>query len=152
MARHDKDHIDQKAKQMQTANLPKLSVFYCINSFAESALLAGGLKERADVTFVKMPCSSMVKDVFLLRAFEADADAVIVLVCPEGQCRYIEGNIRAKKRVAWVRKLLDEIGLDGRRLSLFNVEPNDDGAVAELIAKTVSDLQALGPNPARSAD
>jgi len=93
----------------------------------------------------------MVKDVFLLRAFEADADGVAVLVCPEGQCRFIEGNIRAKKRAAFVRNLLDDIGLDGRRLGLFNVKPGDEDLVMEIVEKVVSGLKELGPSPARSA-
>jgi coenzyme F420-reducing hydrogenase delta subunit len=104
--------------------------------------------ENVDLKFVSMACSSMVKDVFLLRAFEAGADAVIVLVCPEGKCRHVEGNIRAKKRVAWVKDLLDEIGLDGRRLSLFNISENDKGNVVQIIRDTAGALDELGPNPA----
>lgn len=144
------DHGNRKAKHMQTVYLPKITIFYCINSFVESTAVMGSLEDRAEVSLVKMPCSSMVKDVFLLRAFEADADAVVILVCPEGQCRYIEGNIRAKKRVAWVRKLLDDIGLDGRRLSLFNVKSGDEDHVKKIVGATLSGLKALGPNPARS--
>ncbi len=41
---------------------------------------------------IKLPCSSMTREVVLLKAFEAGADAVVVLVCPEGSCRYLEGN------------------------------------------------------------
>jgi F420-non-reducing hydrogenase iron-sulfur subunit len=71
---------------------PRITVFHCINTFGEgdASPLAGG--EKFVSKFVKLPCSSMVKDVFLLRAFEAGADAVVVLVCPEGACRYVEGN------------------------------------------------------------
>ncbi|NOQ18932.1 MAG: hydrogenase iron-sulfur subunit [Desulfobacterales bacterium] len=97
---------------------------------------------------VKLPCSSMVKDVFLLRAFEAGSDAVILLVCPEGQCRYVEGNIRAKKRVEWVRNLLDEIGLGGRRLSLSNISAGNNVAASQIIQNVLKDLEGLGPNPA----
>ena len=95
-----------------------------------------------------MPCSSMVKDVFLLRAFEAGSDAVVVLVCPEGQCRFLEGNIRAKKRVAWVRNLLDEIGLNGQRLSLSNISSGDKITVGQIIDDVLKNLAELGPNPA----
>ena len=95
-----------------------------------------------------MPCSSMVKDVFLLRAFEAGADGVIVLVCPEGQCRYLEGNIRAKKRVAWVQNLLDEIGLDGRRLFLDNMAAGDNTSANQTMDTVLKNLAVLGPNPA----
>ena len=98
---------------------------------------------------VKLACSSMVKDVFLLRAFEMGADAVIVLVCPEGQCRYVEGNLRAYKRVMWVQKLLDEIGIDGKRLSLVNISSEDKGAVTQVVEKVRADLMERGPSPAR---
>lgn len=128
---------------------PEITVFHCINSFNEddSRLLAD--EGVADLTFVKMACSSMVKDVFLLRAFEAGADAVVVLVCPEGHCRYVEGNLRANKRVAWVRGLLDEIGLDGRRLALFNVSGKDQDLADQAIQKTLAALKDLGPSPAK---
>lgn len=95
-----------------------------------------------------MPCSSITHEVFLLRAFEAGADAVVVLVCPEGQCRYLEGNVRAAKRVARMKKLVDEIGLDGRRLNIFHIPLRDKSAVERIINQTVCDLASLGPNPA----
>ena len=76
--------------------IPKITVFHCINAFPENTYSLFVGRDDFEVKFIKLPCSSMVKDVFLLRAFEAGADAVVVLVCPEGQCRYVEGNIRAK--------------------------------------------------------
>jgi coenzyme F420-reducing hydrogenase delta subunit len=136
---------------MQTPDLPKITIFYCINSFSETRGALNGIENKAEISFVKMPCSSMVKDVFLLRAFEAGADAVVILVCPEGQCRYLEGNIRAKKRTAWVAKLLDDIGLDGRRLSLHHAESSGGIDIGLIIARVVETLIALGPNPARKA-
>jgi coenzyme F420-reducing hydrogenase delta subunit len=90
----------------------------------------------------------MVKDVFLLRAFEAGADTVVVLVCPEGACRYVEGNLRAKKRVRWVQALLDDIGLNGKRLSLFNLAPGDTAAADRIVREVLGDVAVLGPNPA----
>ena len=127
---------------------PKITLFHCINTFSDGASLPIAAEVGCELQSVKLPCSSMVKDVFLLRAFEDGSDAVIVLVCPEGQCRYVEGNLRAKKRVIWVKKLLDEIGLDGRRLSIFNISPGDEAAAVQNIQKVISDLADLGPNPA----
>ena len=122
---------------------------YCINSFTEKAAFHAGFKHDAELNFVKLACSSMVKDVYLLRAFEAGSDAVVVFVCPEGHCRYVEGNLRAKKRIAWVRNLLDEIGLDGNRLALFNLAPKDEAAAEKIIKDTVTELKDLGLSPAR---
>ena len=127
---------------------PKITVFHCVNTFNGVTGIPITDANEFDWRMVKLACSSMVKDVFLLRAFEAGSDAVILLVCPEGQCRYVEGNLRAKKRVNYVKKLLDEIGLDGRRLSLFNVSSEDEGTSARIFQKIRSDLAGLAPNPA----
>jgi coenzyme F420-reducing hydrogenase delta subunit len=128
---------------------PKITVMYCINSFTEKAAFHAGFKNDVELSFVKLACSSMVKDVYLLRAFEAGSDAVVVFVCPEGHCRYVEGNLRAKKRIAWVRNLLDEIGLDGERLSLFNLAPDDGAAAEKIIRDTLTTIGDLGLSPAR---
>ena len=133
---------------MEKAFKPKITLFHCINAFSGGAALSFPETKGAQIEFVKMACSSMVKDVFLLRAFEAGADAVVVMVCPEGFCRYVEGNIRAKKRVGWIKDLLDEIGLNGKRLSLFNILQGDQEAAAEIIQQIIKDLEILGPNPA----
>ncbi len=105
-------------------------------------------EDHFEMRTVKMPCSGMVKDIFLLKAFESGSDAVIVMVCPEGACRHAEGNLRAKKRVEWVRNLLDEIGLGRRRLSIFNISSQDESTAVQIIRQTLSDLADLGPNPA----
>ena len=127
---------------------PKITLFHCVNAFGDGDELSLIGNKTCEIKTVKMACSSMVKDVFLLRAFEAGADGVIVLVCPEGQCRYVEGNIRAKKRVAWVRNLLDDIGLDGRRLSLTNMAAGDKAAATRTVDDVAKKLAELGPNPA----
>ena len=127
---------------------PKITLFHCINTVSEIDGFSLAGQDNLELETVKLPCSSMVKDVFLLRAFEAGSDAVIVLVCPEGQCRYVEGNIRAKKRVAWVRNLLDEVGIGGRRLSLSNLSAGDNDSASRMIRNVLRDLEDLGPNPA----
>ena len=127
---------------------PKITLFHCINAFDDTTELFLTGKDTCEIQTVKMACSSMVKDVFLLRAFEAGADGVIVLVCPEGQCRFLEGNIRAKKRVGWVQNLLDEIGLDGRRLFLTNMAAGDNTAATQTMDNILKNLAELGPNPA----
>ena len=127
---------------------PKITLFHCINSFNESASMPLTDGDDCEIKFVRLPCSSMVKDVFLLRSFEAGSDGVLVLVCPEDQCRYVEGSIRAKKRVAWVQNILDEIGLDGRRLSISNISAGDESAAGQSIKEILSIVTGLGPNPA----
>lgn len=134
---------------LENAMKPKITVMYCINSFVEKASHHAKTGVRAELKFVKLPCSSMVKDVFVLRAFEAGSDAVVIFVCPEGQCRYVEGNIRAGKRVAWLRNLLDDIGLDGRRLILKNVSAKDETTAEGTLQGALNVIDELGLSPAR---
>jgi coenzyme F420-reducing hydrogenase delta subunit len=126
--------------------MPKLTLFYCINAVDG---MPDPNVDTAEVKIVKLPCSSMVKDFILLRAFEAGADAVIVLTCPEGECRHTEGNIRAQKRVERVKKILDSIGLDGRRLLFFNALPEGDD-ITEIVRQALCELENLGQSPIAS--
>ena len=126
---------------MGTENKPKITLFHCINSFKNTT---DSMFERCEVKVIQMPCSSMTKDVYLLRAFESGADAVLVFVCPEDSCRYAEGSIRAKKRVYRVRDLLDGIGMDGKRkLAIYNTIAGADKAVETIIKNTLRDLKEI---------
>ena len=127
---------------------PKITIFHCTNAFSELASLSLTGSNGFDLRAVKLPCSSMIKDVYLLRAFEAGSDAVIVLACPEGECRQVSGNLRARKRVEKVQEILDEIGIDGRTLSLFSIAHEDREAAAKIIRKTLSGLATLDSNTA----
>jgi len=130
---------------MAALHAPKLTVFHCVNSLNEEHIQSYTATIDIDVKTIHLPCSSMVKDVFLLRAFEAGADAVAVLVCPENQCRHLQGSKRAKKRVDRTRLLLDEIGLNGDRLSFFNVSSSDPLAAEKILQEIATQLSELGP-------
>ena len=124
---------------------PQITIFHCINALGNVSLLDF---DNCDIKSIKLPCSSLSREIVFLKAFEAGADAVVVLACPEGTCRYLQGNLRTAKRVSRIKKLLDEIGLDGRRLNLYNIPHGDVKAAEKIIENTLTDLVILGPNPA----
>jgi coenzyme F420-reducing hydrogenase delta subunit len=123
---------------------PEIHVFYCVNAFEQGVFSPPDPEKAAGVQSVKMPCSAMIKDVYILKAFECGADGVVVIGCPTGKCKRVDGNIRAAKRVARVQKLLDEIGLGGKRL----VYAGSDATEAAL-SSLLEELAALGPNKAK---
>ncbi len=123
---------------------PRITVFHCCNAASDVASGNGS----CEIKSVKMPCSSASREVFFLRAFEAGADAVVVLVCPEGKCAHVNGILRAARRVERVKRLVNDIGLDGRRLSIHNVAPGDRSAAERVVRQTVEELAVLGRNPA----
>lgn len=124
---------------------PRITVFHCINAFTEKQSLSS---EQADVKTIRMPCSGMTTEVYLLKAFEAGADAVAVLVCPQGVCRYTEGSLRAEKRIGKTRSVLDEIGVNGQRLTLHQTRASDKDSIESILNGILEDLKTLGPNPA----
>lgn len=134
---------------MKNSSKPIITFMYCINSSDEKTITQGNAAADVELKFVKLPCSSMVKDLFILRAFEAGSDAVVIFVCPEGHCRYVEGNLRAKKRVAWVQNLLDEIGLDGQRLTLHNVSSKNLELIHDVFKETLGTIDRLGLSPVK---
>jgi F420-non-reducing hydrogenase iron-sulfur subunit len=75
------------------------------------------------IKFFPLPCSGRVEPLHFMRAFEAGADLVYLITCPEKACRYQHGNARAGKRLNYTRTLIREIGLDPERLILVTVRP-----------------------------
>ncbi len=49
-----------------------------------------------------------------------------------------------------MRKLLEEIGLNGRRIQMINISSAMGGQFAYLASEMTSDIQSLGPNPLRN--
>lgn len=130
---------------MKQAFRCRIFIFYCVNAFDGGVLPSRLVEASAEFQLVKLPCSSMVRDVFLLRSFESGADGVVVLACPTGKCQRLDGNERARKRVTYTQGLLDEIGLCGRRLA-FAVSDQAEQTIKEML----SEVAKLGPNPARA--
>jgi len=103
-----------------------------------------GFAEQVHVELV--PCLGKIDPRYLLKAFEEGCDAVCLIGCPIGKCRTMDGNLRAQKRVAFVRRILDEIGIKGERLSLFLREPMDEKGVREVVGEFLAAARALGPS------
>jgi len=136
-----------------TAFEPKIVVFCCYYCGYSAADLAGSLRLQypANVRLVELPCSGKVEQNLLLAAFEEGADGVYVVGCMEGDCHYLRGNLRARKRVEHVRKILDELGVGGERLAMFNLSSSMGPRFAAIAAEMTERIRKLGPNPCRPA-
>ena len=53
-----------------------------------------------NVKIIQVPCTGRVDIIHLLRAIEDGADGVYVAGCLEGECHFINGNIKTRKKVA----------------------------------------------------
>jgi len=109
--------------QAKSNTEPTVVAFCCEYCAYNAADLAGSMRldYSPNVRIVKVPCSGRVDPTHVLKAFEKGADAVYVAGCELGDCHFLEGNMRAKKRIAWVKKLLLEAGVNPERLEFFHV-------------------------------
>ena len=74
--------------------------------------------------FIGLPCAGKLDPDFLLKALSLGADGVLVLACPEENCRSHHGNTYARDRLAEARDYLEEAGIDGRRLRFEHISSN----------------------------
>ena len=128
---------------------PHIVSFCCHNctSHAEDTVNTINEHDAITIRLVKMPCTGKVEIGYLLKAFEEGADGVIVAGCPEGECHYLEGNIRTKRRVHLTRKILDEIGMGENRVRMYNIDPSDAEAFVRATSEMRETIVKLGPSP-----
>jgi coenzyme F420-reducing hydrogenase delta subunit len=100
----------------------------------------------ANVKIIRVPCSGKVDVLHLLRAIQKGADGVYVVGCLEGTCHYNEGNFRARERVNHVRMLLEEIGMEGDRVRMYNLSSGEGPTFAAYAKEMTEHIKALGPN------
>jgi coenzyme F420-reducing hydrogenase delta subunit len=70
------------------------------------------------VRFFPLPCSGRIEALHFLKALETGARKVYLVACPEGACRYGQGNVRARKRLDFAKALVREVGLSDDCLEL----------------------------------
>jgi len=98
---------------------------------------------------VRLPCTGRVDVLLILHAFENGADGVYVAGCMEGECHFLRGNLRARRRVEYVKGLLDEVGLGRERVEMFNMSASQGQKFAQFAREMTERIRSLGPSPAR---
>ena len=105
------------------------------------------LQYPPDIKLILMPCTGRVDIIHLLKAFESGADSVMVVGCLEGECHYLMGNIRARKRVNKVKKDLVPMGLEPERLEMFNLSSSEGPEIRRLRQGNGGPDPETGPQP-----
>ena len=126
---------------------PKIVAFCCNFCAFAAADLAGAMRLQysPSVRIIRLPCTGKVDAIHLMKAFEEGADGVFVAGCLEGQCHFLEGNIRAKKRVDYVKRLLVEVEIEPERVEMFNLSAAMGGRFAEIVEEMTEKVKKLGP-------
>jgi coenzyme F420-reducing hydrogenase delta subunit len=107
------------------------------------------LQYPSNVRVLRFPCTGKIEPNYVLTAFERGVDGVMVAGCLEGGCHFLEGNLRARRRIERVRQLLDEVGIEPERLEMFNLSSAEGPRFAAIATEMSQRIARLGPSPLR---
>jgi coenzyme F420-reducing hydrogenase delta subunit len=118
---------------MSEVKEPKIIAFCCHYCAFTAADLAGTMRQQypPNIHIVRLPCTGKVDVNMLLQAFVDDADAVMVAGCEVGSCHFLEGNVRAKKRVENAKVKLEEVGINPEKLEMFHIAASEGPLFAQ---------------------
>ena len=101
------------------------------------------------IKVVKVPCTGRVDVLTMLKAFEAGVDGIYVAGCLEGECHFLKGNLRARKRVNYLKQLLAEVGIEPERAEMYNLSSAQGQRFAAIATDMAERVKALGPSPVK---
>lgn len=131
------------------AQEPRILALLCYWCAYGGVDLAGieGLEAPTGFRPIRIRCSSSVNTGLLFEMFRLGVDGIIVAGCPHNSCHHMWGNWLAEKRLSLARALLQQMGLDDRRLVFENIGLMHARKFVDLIQRKRAELLALGPNP-----
>ena len=126
---------------------PKIVAFLCRWCAYAGADLAGTsrLQYPPNVVPIRVPCSGRVEPAWVVDALVKGADGVLIGGCHPGDCHYVSGNYKARRRVYLLKKILPELGIEPERVRLEWVSATEGKRFAEVVADFVAQLKELGP-------
>ncbi len=128
---------------------PQIIAFCCKYCAYAAADLAGSMRLNypPNLKIVQLPCSGRVDTLHLLKAIQEGADGVCVAGCLEGECHFVEGNLKTRKKVEAVKRALTSAGVEPQRVEMFNLSSAMGPRFAEIAAEMTETIRALGPTP-----
>ena len=136
---------------------PTIVGFLCNWCTFTAADLAGTSRScyPSNLRIVRVMCSGMVDPKFVLKAFFEGADGVLVGGCWPGDCHYLNGNLKARRRIVQMHDILALYGIERDRLWLRWIAASEGMHFAEVVKQMTTRLRELGPcslGPRRFSD
>ncbi len=133
---------------------PVIVGFFCNWCTSAAADLAGTsrLHYPSSIRPIRVMCSSTVDPVYLLRALQEGADATILGGCHPGDCHYISGNFKARRRVAIVKTVLKSLGFDDTRVRLEWISASEGQKFAQVMNEYTDYIKRRGKSEFKYSD
>ena len=128
---------------------PKIVGFLCNWCSYAGADLAGTSRMQypPNVRSIRVMCTGSVDSAYILRALLAGADGVLVGGCHPGDCHYVSGNYKARRRITILKEIMKALGLEDERVRIRWISASEGKRYADTVSRMTSDMRKLGPNP-----
>jgi len=128
---------------------PKIVGFLCNWCTYAGADLAGTsrLQYPPNMRPIRVMCSGAVDSVYILRALLEGADGVFIGGCHPGDCHYVSGNYKARRRMVLFNSIMKSLGLDEGRVLLRWISAAEGRRFAETVTEMTESLRQKGPSP-----
>jgi len=128
---------------------PKIVGFLCNWCCYAGADLAGisRIQYPPDIRVIRVMCSGRLDPTFILEALKNGADGVFIGGCHLGDCHYQHGNYNAMRRFMILKKLLNQFGIDDKRVRLEWVSAAEGEKFAKIMREMSEQIKQLGPGP-----
>ena len=136
--------MDKKTAGKKKQYKPKVLAFTCLWCGVGKNEV-NPVEVFSDFKLIKLMCSGRINTALALQTFEKGADGVFVAGCLEGECHFIDGTIKARKRTLYAQKLLATVGVDPKRLEMFNLSASMGRRFAEICDEMTERIRQLGP-------
>jgi F420-non-reducing hydrogenase iron-sulfur subunit len=130
---------------------PRIVGILCNLCSYTGADLAGTsrVKYAPNVRILRVMCSARVDPTFVLKALAEGADGVLICGCHPGDCHYVEGNYKAMRRFAALKRVLRSQGIEEERVRLEWVSASEGARFAEIVNDMTEQTRKLGPSRVR---
>lgn len=126
---------------------PRIIAFLCNWCSYAGADLAGVNREQypSNILNIKVMCSSRVSPEHVFEALQDGADGVLIAGCHPGDCHYIDGNYKTVRKVNLLHRMLEDLGINPRRLRLEWISSAEGGKFATVMREMTDEIRKLGP-------
>ncbi|MBN2029485.1 hydrogenase iron-sulfur subunit [bacterium] len=125
---------------------PKIMCFLCKWCTYAGADLAGTsrMQYASNSVNLRVMCSSRIDPQHILYAFKEGADGVFIGGCHPGDCHYVEGNYKTLRRTILLSRMLEDFGIDKRRLRLEWISAAEGKKFMETMNAFSESIRELG--------
>lgn len=127
---------------------PKIIGFLCNWCTATAADLAGTTRTQYPPNLhpVRVMCSGTVDPVYIIKALLSGADSVMVGGCHPGDCHYVSGNYRARRKIAMLKTIFKALGLEDERIRARWISASEGPEFARIVREITEETKKQGPS------